>query len=157
FMNLSHSQAKEIAKILSDMIDLLAEAEAAFDAAGHEWASKQAVPTRWMRIFFTTWRNLFFFHADAPVDHLTDDQRHWIADEIANPRLAIEHIDRPPRSPLPATRSSWQQCFGLDLVEDLRLKLEFMKAFVDATRPTPSGRVNEGGESLFRLRERRGA
>jgi hypothetical protein len=136
FMDLEDVQAREISAIYTDMIDLVRQAENLFEEAAEvtgqaaDWVLNQLPPTRWMRIFWTSFRNQLAFHVDAPEDHLSGAQRHIILDEIENTRAALDHLRQHPRSLIIASRGAWQQCFGPDLAEDFSLKLNFMEGIL---------------------------
>ncbi|MDR2675522.1 MAG: hypothetical protein LBC18_11865 [Opitutaceae bacterium] len=134
FTPISPGQVMEISAIYDEMITLFHSAEtrmAALAAAAKgegvsPWIEKQTVPVKWLRLFFTTFRNQFSFHAIAEKSILTPAHRAVIADEIRNTTETLRHLAAHPRSLIIATRGKWGQCLGPDIAGDFERKLALL-------------------------------
>ncbi|EIP99206.1 hypothetical protein OpiT1DRAFT_03717 [Opitutaceae bacterium TAV1] len=140
FSVISRDQGVEITAIYTEMINLLTAAEErmaglAANAAQDmhtapqwtSWISAQIVPTRWLRLFLTTFRNLFSFHGIQDRTALTPAHRTIIEAEIRNTSEILRHLAAHPRSLIIATRGKCGQCFGPDLAGDFDQKLTLLR------------------------------
>ncbi|WP_145928769.1 hypothetical protein OH491_18060 [Termitidicoccus mucosus] len=138
FMDVTPAQAGEVSRCYSDMIELLARAEELFGLAAEragaecrEWIAVQIPPTRWMRLFFTTYKNLFAFHCLPERDILTARHQQHIREEIKNVDEILAHLDEARDCLVVASLGKWGQCFGPDVGEDFRKKRELLAWTLD--------------------------
>ncbi|MDR1280531.1 MAG: hypothetical protein LBK99_06880 [Opitutaceae bacterium] len=139
FSAISPDQCVEVSAIYSEMITLFHSAETLLaDLANTatrentrkewtQWIEAQITPVRWLRFFFTSFRNQFSFHGLAERESLTQGHCAIIKDEIRNTTEAISHLVANPRSLIIATRGKWGQCFGPDIIHDFEQKLAILK------------------------------
>jgi hypothetical protein len=140
FMEITAAQAKEVATCYGDMIDLLNEAEHLLKTAAQEvaqkrkiaaWIFAQVPPTRWLRLFFTTYRNLMDFHCTLPVDRFTETHGAIIRSEIENTKHILAHLNEASDVLVIARKGKWGQCFGADLHSDFQAKLLLLSAIIE--------------------------
>ncbi len=131
---LDPDQAREVARLYTEMIELLAEAEKLFDALSNgltgitrTWIEGQVTPLIWLRLFLTTYRNLFRFHCLPKDNSLTKEHCHWIKQEIENTAAIRAHIALYPQSLVVATRGPCGMCLGPDWQNDFARKEHLLK------------------------------
>ena len=131
-------QASEVARIYAEMIELLAEAEGILDKlqadlteTSRAWVGGQVIPLKWLRLFFTTYRNLFRFHCLPKDQGLTEEHRRLIELEIENTEAIRSHIAKHPDSLVVAMRGPCGMCLGPDWADDFARKEHFLKATLE--------------------------
>ncbi len=149
FLDLNTGQAREIATLYTEMSGLLQRAETQLETALastsettfiHKWIASQITPTRLLRFFFLTYRNLFSFHA-LPVGNAPGQgHRRWLQAEIDNTRQTLSLFQSHPRCLISVSRENWGQCFGPRFQDDFKKKLALMEALLGgfpAPEPEP--------------------
>lgn len=141
FMEINAAQAWEVSRCYNDMIELLAQAEdllsraleqtAADKVDWRQWISSQVPPVRWMRLFFTTYKNLLAFHSLPERNALTDEHRKYIKTEIENVDAILAHFREAGDGLIIARKGKWGQCLGPDAADDFKRKRELLACVLE--------------------------
>ena len=135
YVNFSAAQAYEVQALFTDMCGMLVAAEKIFAevsvtqmAPCAHWLESQAAVVKILRLFWTTYENLYRFAWLQASDRTSDNAkeiRAVIQKEIANVHETVAHLQAY-KGILIRTHEKWGHCFGPDLEHDLESKIRLM-------------------------------
>jgi hypothetical protein len=100
------------------------------------WLSHQGKSIKTLRLFWTTYLNIFKFHSLKDFSKNIDSTCKQecidlIKNEIKNTDETIDHLSRCPETIVIAGNGKWGQCLGADFLSDFKQKREIMSIYTE--------------------------